>query len=126
MSLSPWREFWKRLELHGFGEALLQLYLYGLFYSLPVVLTWTLLPQYFRGESRVLLSAWAGYTFFVFLPGILQGAARGLPFVAWLALSVLVALVAIPLIKKSRQALEHDASQETPCRRRRSMTSRYD
>jgi len=102
MSSSPWKEFTKQAHLHGTGDALFGLYLYAVFYSLPVVLAWVYLPPYVRREFRVLLSAWAGYTFFVFLPALLQVVGSGWLFGVWVAFSVLVAAVTMQLVKEVR------------------------
>jgi hypothetical protein len=85
MSSMPWGEFPRQVDLHGIGDALFGLYLYAVFYSLPIVLAWAVLPSGIRGRARVFLSLWIGFTFFVLLPGLLQVAENGWLFMAWIA-----------------------------------------
>jgi hypothetical protein len=108
MSTVPWHEFAKQVDRHGTADALFGLYLYAIFYSLPAVLTWVYLPQCVRREFRVLLAVWVGYTFFLFLPGILEVVGRGWLFGTWLILSVLVVTATAPLIKKIRRGTGND------------------
>ena len=108
MSSSPWTEFLKQVELHGISDASFGLYLYAVFYSLPMVLAWNYLPQYIRRNFRILCVAWFGYTVFLLLPVLLQIAHKGWPVAVWVAISALVFEIAAPHIKKARRASDND------------------
>lgn len=106
----PWIAFENGRSRHGLSDAFLVLYLYAIFYSVPVVLTFFLLealrsrrPQPLvssdQGQGmQVLLSLWVGYTFFLGLPAVLEfvralmaslGLLGGWLFIGWLLVSLL-------------------------------------
>jgi len=110
----PWIEFEVSRRDHGFDDALFGLYLYGTFYSVPVVLTFFLLgfsrsrhPQppassYQQPPMPGMLSLWVGYTFFLSLPAFLEFVrALSLSFEVlggWLfAIWLLVSLLTFPI-----------------------------
>lgn len=108
MSTVPWREFARSVERHGTADALFGMYLYVIFYSLPLVLSLVYLPECIRRELRVLLSIWVGYSFFLFLPAILGVMHRGWLFGVWVVLSALAAFLVEPLVKQVRRDTEND------------------
>ena len=108
MSTVPWREFARSVERYGTADALFGMYLYAIFYSVPLVLSLVYLPKCVARELRVLLSIWGGYSFFLFLPAILGVMHHGWLFGGWVVLSTLAAFRAAPLIKQVRKGAEND------------------
>jgi hypothetical protein len=102
-------EFQRVLRNNVAEEALLTLYGYALFYSLPIVLSYINLPAYVRGESRKCLSIWIGLNFLLFLPGIIEltrsfAKKPGWEICAWAALTAYVAIGVVPSIRRDRGA----------------------
>jgi hypothetical protein len=108
MSTVPWREFSIIADRHGLADALLGMYLYGIFYSLPPVLALVYLPRWLRPESRIMLSAWFAYSFFLFMPSLLDVFRRGWLFGGWVIVTVLTYLALAPTIREVRSRRQHD------------------